>query len=589
MSTPSRTPVESRKPVVLPSHIANWQLPTSWSWGAEGYFGDQRHYQQVIDGLGRSLSLVTAPNPAHNAWIFSEARNLAHRNHPTIPTTYHFWHAQGELRRGPGYLRRWVTGETVRSHLKRLGTAEIPYVLQVLRGVASSLSYLHDNGTTHGALTQDTVWVAPTGRLWMLEWQWAVPREDIPSGMRPLLPGSMREGERPPTARPPEWNKDEWNPTAASDQWQLASICFSALTGEDPPENDVPPVRLIRPETPATVAAAIDRALSPNPADRYSSTAAMLRTADRGYANRASVVVPLAEAGVQAGDSTHEARVRWALGDDYEVLSALGSGSFGRVWRARDLSLEREVALKVLHPHVAADARAVAAFWREAKLAAQLAHPSIVPIYDWDSRGDLSWYTMELADEGSVANLVARSGPRTIEEIAAQIELLLDGLGAAHGVGIVHRDLKPANILIDRYGRWRMTDFGIANATGEDVMGTTGTPAFAAPEQLLGEPQGASVDYFALAAIVAFALSGQPPFGDGDAEQIIARQLSSPFDASAFSPSIGEWLRRSLSPSIDARFKDATEMKDAWRAAVRAAKRRERAAWWRRNSGRHSV
>ena len=589
MSGPRRTPVEPRKPAVLPPHIAGWQLPPGWSWGTEGYFGDQRHYQQLADGLGRSLSLVTAPNPAHHNWIFSEAKSLAHRNHPTIPTTYHFWNAQGELRRGPGYLRRWITGETVRAHLNRLGTAEIPYVLQVLRGVASSLSYLHDNGSTHGALTQDTVWVAPTGRLWMLEWQWAIPREDIPEGMRPLPRGGTADGQRPPTARPPEWAADQWKPTAASDQWQLASICFSALTGEDPPTNDIPPVRLIRPETPAAVATAIDRALSPDPADRFSSAAAMLRTADRGFGSRGVTVVPLAEAGLPSGGATHEARVRWAIGDDYEVLSSLGSGSFGSVWRARDLSLEREVALKVLHPHVAADARAVSAFWREAKLAAQLAHPSIVPIYDWDSRGDLSWYTMELADEGSVANLVARSGPRTIEEIAPQVEQLLDGLAAAHGVGIVHRDLKPANILIDRYGRWRMTDFGIANATGEDVTGTTGTPAFAAPEQLLGEPQGASVDYFALAAIVAFALSGHPPFGDGEAEIIVARQLGEGFDSSAFAPSIGEWLRRALLPNPDARFADAVEMKEAWRGAVRAARRRERAAWWRRNSGRNRV
>ena len=74
---------------------------------------------------------------------------------------------------------------------------------------------------------------------------------------------------------------------------------------------------------------------------------------------------------------------------------------------------------------------------------------------------------MELAEEGSLCNLVDNSGPRTLEEIAPQIELLLEGLGAAHAVGIVHRDIKPENVLIDRYHRWRLTDFGIANITGE--------------------------------------------------------------------------------------------------------------------------
>ena len=287
-----------------------------------------------------------------------------------------------------------------------------------------------------------------------------------------------------------------------------------------------------------------------------------------------------------AVEASEESRVRRALADDYEVLSALGAGSFGKVWRVRDLALEREVALKVLHPRVAADARAVGAFWREAKLAAQLAHPAIVPIYDWDSRGDLSWYTMELADEGSVASLVARNGPRTLDEMAPQIEALLDGLAAAHAIGVVHRDLKPENVLIDRYGRWRITDFGIANATGEDATSNTGTPAFAAPEQLLGEPHGSSVDYFALAAIVAFALSGSPPFGEGDAPQIIARQLAKSLDLSAFSPPIADWLKCALALSPEDRFADAVEMKTAWRTAVRAARRREKAVWWRRSATR---
>ena len=393
MSGQRRTPAEGLKTLHVPPHIAGWNLPPGWSWGRGGLYGDERHYQQVNDGLGRSLVLVTAPNPAHYSWLYSEARRLAHRSHPSIPTTYHYWVHEREPKRGPGYLRRWVTGETVRAHMQRLGKVEIPYVMQVMRGAGSTLSYLHDSGTTHGALTVDTVWLTATNRLWLLEWQWAVPREDIPEGMRPRRSGGMAEENRPPTTLPPEWSDNQWKPTHASDQWQLASVCFTALTGEDPPAHDVPPVSLLRPETPAALANAIDRALCPDPSARFPSIAAFLRVADASYFTRGGVV-PVADPESFSEHQSEEARIRYALGDDYEVLSPIGAGSFGDVWRARDLTLEREVALKVLHPHVAEDAKAVAAFWTEAKLAAQLAHPAIVPIYDWDSKGDLSWYTM---------------------------------------------------------------------------------------------------------------------------------------------------------------------------------------------------
>ena len=583
MSAPRRTPSAGLRQVAsLPEHISGWQLPPGWNWGAEGLVGDQRHYQEIVDGLGRSLAVVTAPNPAHTEWLHAEAQHLAHRSHPAIPTTYHYWELHRETRRGPGYLRRWITGESVSAHLARLGTAEIPYVLQVLRGAASTLSYLHDTGATHGALSGDTVWVTPTGRLWMLEWQWAIPRNEIPEGLKPARIQHDAEGVASPAPNPPEWADDNWEPTPASDQWQLAAMCFAALTGENPPSIDIPPVRLLRPECPASVATAIDRALLAIPEERFHSISAFLRVADSGYISRSTLVVPEREDGLLPTERSHEQRVRWALGDDYEVLSDLGSGSFGRVWRARDLSLEREVALKVLHPQIARDARAVAGFWREAKLAAQLAHPAIVPIYDWDSRGDLSWYTMELAEEGSVASLLQRSGPREVSEIAEPITMVLDGLAAAHAVGIVHRDLKPENILIDRYRRWRITDFGIANATGEEVVSSAGTPAFAAPEQLLGEPQGPAADLFALAGIVVFALSGKPPFGDGDPQEILARQLTGRIDLSPYSAPMCEWLEKAFSPVPEDRFADATEMNVAWRKAVRSALRRERGVWWRR-------
>src|SRR5688500_19714501 len=153
-----------RQPETLPPHISKWQLPPGWQWGAEGLEGDQRHYQALIAGMGSSLALVTAPDPAHTAWLHSEAQHLAHRSHPSIPTTYHYWTSQREARRGPGYLRRWITGESVGAHLSRLDTAQIPYVLRVLRGAGSTLAYLHERGTAHVAFDADTVWLTPTRR-----------------------------------------------------------------------------------------------------------------------------------------------------------------------------------------------------------------------------------------------------------------------------------------------------------------------------------------------------------------------------------------------------------------------------------------
>ena len=586
MTSANRGVLTPRATKILPPHIAEWQLPPDWSWGPGGMVGDYRHYQEVVDALGRSLSLVTAPDPAHTGWLFEEARQLGHRSHPSIPTTYHYWTSYTDVRRGPGYLRRWITGETVRARLSRLGLADIPYVFQLLRGACSTLAYLHETGIAHGGLNGDALWTTPTGRLWMLEWQWAVPRETLPAGVRPGNgPHENRSLETRPTQAeplptPPEWESNEWLPTPASDQWQLGATCFTALTGESPPPRGVPPIKLVRPETPEALASALDRALSHDPADRFPSLAVLLRSVEHGDPAR-TVVMVRGEPDRTVNESA-ETRMRWAVGDDYEILSKLGSGAFGTVWRARDLSLEREVALKALHPAIARDGKAVRAFWREAKLAAQLAHPAIVPIYDWDSSGDLSWYTMELAEEGSVASLVERSGPRQLGEIATQVEQVMDGLIVAHANGILHRDLKPENILIDRYNRWRITDFGIANVTGEDVAGTTGTPAFAAPEQLLGEPQGPAADYFALAAIVYFVMTGDAPFGDGDAKEILARQLGERADLGAFPTVICNWFKKAFAPNPEDRFADGTEMQRAWKVASDKVLARRRGSWWRR-------
>jgi serine/threonine-protein kinase len=167
-------------------------------------------------------------------------------------------------------------------------------------------------------------------------------------------------------------------------------------------------------------------------------------------------------------------------------------------------------------------------------------------------------------------------------EIAPQVEQVLDALIVAHANGILHRDLKPENILIDRYQRWRITDFGIANVTGEDAPGTTGTPAFAAPEQLLGEAQGPAADYFAAAAIVYFALTGDAPFGEDDAKAILARQLSERVDLAPFPSVIASWFRTAFAARPEDRFADGLAMKEAWKSAADKVLARQRGSWWRR-------
>jgi serine/threonine-protein kinase len=575
--TPSAHPPDHRLTTSPAPHLESWQLPPGWSWGHEAIQREHRHYQEVIDALGRSLALVSAPDPRHKEWLRCEARALAHRNHPSIPTTYHFWASYEESRRGPGYLRRWIGGETVYSRVARLGPEAIPFALQVLREAGSTLAYLHDTGSSHGAISASTIWLTPGGRLWLLGWEWVLPRDQRPHGLEPASAY---------TPWPPEWQAAGWRPTPASDQWQLAAMLFTMLTGETPPEHDAPPLSLLRPDCPQALATVMARALAPDPNDRFPSIAAMLRDMDRHVSVRQVMIAPEGDELPTVLNSA-EARLRWATADDYEILSPLGSGMFGSVWRARDLSLSREVAIKVLHPHIAKDDTAVARFRREARLAAHLAHAAIVPIYDTDSRGDIVWYTMELAEGGSVASLVSRSGPRQFEEIAPQVDEVLEALHVAHTSGVIHRDLKPENILIDRYQRWRIGDFGIAYALGEEGAGTSGTPSFAAPEQLLGEAQGPATDCYALASIVYFVMTGRAPFGDGPAETVLAKQLSDTLalrlEADAFPEALGSWLLRGLAPRVEDRFADALEMRIAWRQVVRATRRAEdQRPWWRR-------
>jgi len=284
-----------------------------------------------------------------------------------------------------------------------------------------------------------------------------------------------------------------------------------------------------------------------------------------------------------------EKRLRRALGDDYELLNELGAGGFGRVYRARDLHLERIVALKVLHPLLIQDPAVVERFRREAQLAARLNHPNLVNIYDIGGRSGLLWYTMEYVEGPNLAQRIEREGPMPYERVLRLMREGLSGLAHAHGTGLVHRDIKPENLLFERSGSLRITDFGLAIALrGQGMFGgatsQSGTPRFASPEQLLGERVDGRSDLYSLAAVGYFALLGHPPFEGSTPVQVLARQTTNALpDLRAERPDVGEEfervLRRALRADVNARYPTAGEFLSALNRAAKRDLKPSEPAW----------
>jgi eukaryotic-like serine/threonine-protein kinase len=215
----------------------------------------------------------------------------------------------------------------------------------------------------------------------------------------------------------------------------------------------------------------------------------------------------------------------------YEVKERLGSGGMAAVYRAQDLQLGREVALKLLYPRFAEDASFVERFRREASAAAGLQHPNVVSVYDRGEWDGTSYIAMELVTGRTLRELVQETGP--MDPVRA-IDCTIGVLRAArfaHRRGIVHRDLKPHNVLVDGEGRAKVTDFGIAKAGASDMTETgsiMGTAQYMSPEQAQGLATTPRSDLYAIGVLLYELLVGRPPFDGETAVSIALKQVSEP-------------------------------------------------------------
>ena len=224
-----------------------------------------------------------------------------------------------------------------------------------------------------------------------------------------------------------------------------------------------------------------------------------------------------------------------ALAGRYSLERELGRGGMGVVYLAREVRLDRPVAIKLLPPSKASDPKLRERFLREARTAAKLSHPNVIPIYAVEEIGEFVFFAMAYVEGETLTERVRRRGPLPPSEAARVLRDVAWALAHAHGQGVIHRDVKPDNILLESSGRVLVADFGIAGVVagagalaGGEVIGT---PEFMSPEQALGEATDARSDLYSLGIVGYFILSGTLPFEAEKATEVLAKQVTEPAPA----------------------------------------------------------
>ena len=288
---------------------------------------------------------------------------------------------------------------------------------------------------------------------------------------------------------------------------------------------------------------------------------------------------------------------RTIVNDRYEIGKRIGRGGMAEIFQARDILLDRPVAMKVLFPEFATDPAFVERFRREAQAAANLNHPNIVAVYDWGKVNNTYYIAMEYVNGRTLADILKQSGTLTPMQVCDVMSEVASALISAHQNGVIHRDIKPGNILVSTTGQVKVADFGIARALGAGVeQGLTqtgavmGTATYFSPEQAQGATTDQRSDIYSLGVVMYEMLSGVPPFTGENAVAIAYKQVherAMPLDQRLTSapPEVAAIVAKCMEKSPDDRYSSAEEVRDELRRfvegmpvlAVSAKKEAERA------------
>ena len=257
------------------------------------------------------------------------------------------------------------------------------------------------------------------------------------------------------------------------------------------------------------------------------------------------------------------------IGTRYRVLKLLGRGGMGAVYLCRDEELQRDVALKVIRPEIAADPSVLDRFKREIQLSSRVTHRNVLRVYDLGEADGVRFLTMQFVEGEDLSSVLKRLGPFPLPRLTHLFRQVCEGLAAAHDEGVVHRDLKPQNIMVDAADHVYLTDFGLAKNLGGTAMtelgAVMGTPAYMAPEQVRGEAVDRRADVYALGVILYEMASGETPFSGGSVYEVMMRRLTTtPKPVTDLNPAVPAYLRkimeRCLAVDPAARYQTAHEV-----------------------------
>ena len=270
----------------------------------------------------------------------------------------------------------------------------------------------------------------------------------------------------------------------------------------------------------------------------------------------------------------------------YEIRAEIGRGGMGTVYLGYDPLLDRQVAIKVLAPHLVWEQGFVERFLREARAAARLKHPNVVTIYDVGQEGSHYYFVMEYVEGQTLGQVIKQRGAMSPAEVTAIVGPLADALDQAHGQGLVHRDIKPGNIMVGPAGQVMLTDFGIARAAQEVGLTTTGTlvgtPEYMSPEQARGDVVDPRTDQYSLGVVAYEMLSGKVPFGGTTPHGVLYKQIHEPLPPiSQVRPDVPAEvqtvLQQGLAKEPDQRYATVTAFAEALSQALGPAQRLARA------------